>query len=223
MTKIVTHKYCKKCGKEKDASCFYKASRHSDGLTSSCKQCTDKINKIWVLSNKEKVRGYIRKWTSENIERVRKVMVAYKKANKEVIALKAREYAVKNADRISKYQKEYYERNKDRKIAQGKEYRRNHPEKNAQYSRDRRSKKHGSGGRVTQQEWENLLKVYGGVCLCCGKNKKLTMDHIVPLSSGGKHSIDNIQPLCISCNSKKGVKCIDYRKRNYNADRNEEA
>jgi 5-methylcytosine-specific restriction endonuclease McrA len=36
------------------------------------------------------------------------------------------------------------------------------------------------------------------------------MDHIKPLSKGGEHVYDNIQPLCHSCNSAKGVREIRY-------------
>ena len=52
---------------------------------------------------------------------------------------------------------------------------------------------------------------YGKKCLCCGSEKNISLDHIVPIKKGGKNTLDNLQPLCKSCNSKKGVKVIDYR------------
>jgi 5-methylcytosine-specific restriction endonuclease McrA len=47
--------------------------------------------------------------------------------------------------------------------------------------------------------------------LCCKQEKPLTIDHVVPLSLGGSNSIDNLQPLCHQCNSRKGTRIIDYR------------
>ncbi|MGD9162595.1 MAG: HNH endonuclease [Desulfobacteraceae bacterium] len=49
-------------------------------------------------------------------------------------------------------------------------------------------------------------KVQSGVCYYCGGNvgaKNLTMDHIVPLSRGGKSKKGNLVPACKECNSKK--------------------
>lgn len=64
---------------------------------------------------------------------------------------------------------------------------------------------------LTREEWVAIIERYGGKCLRCGKQTKLTMDHVIPVSKGGPHSAANIQPLCGPCNSSKGRKIIDYR------------
>jgi 5-methylcytosine-specific restriction endonuclease McrA len=67
-------------------------------------------------------------------------------------------------------------------------------------------------GSYTKEEWENLCSEYGNLCLCCGKIKPLEPDHIIPVSKGGTNRIDNIQPLCHSCNTSKGNRrTTDYR------------
>ena len=50
-------------------------------------------------------------------------------------------------------------------------------------------------------------------CLKCGNDNpgSLTLDHIVPVSKGGKGHLDNLQTLCRKCNNRKGAKTVDYR------------
>ena len=43
-------------------------------------------------------------------------------------------------------------------------------------------------------------------CCHCGKRRYLTVDHITPESKGGLTILANLQTLCKSCNSRKGVK-----------------
>ena len=37
-----------------------------------------------------------------------------------------------------------------------------------------------------------------------GKEVLMTKDHIVPISKGGSHHLDNLQTMCFKCNMKKG-------------------
>ncbi len=48
-----------------------------------------------------------------------------------------------------------------------------------------------------------------GICYYCGRKfpaKDLTMDHIVPLSRGGKSTKGNVVPCCKACNTNKKTK-----------------
>jgi 5-methylcytosine-specific restriction endonuclease McrA len=75
----------------------------------------------------------------------------------------------------------------------------------------RRSLIVNNGGTFKPCEWIELCAMYKQRCLCCKELKPLTVDHIIPLSKGGSNSIENIQPLCFQCNSKKRDKHIDFR------------
>jgi len=59
--------------------------------------------------------------------------------------------------------------------------------------------------RLRQSAWW-MRKIQKGVChYCQGQvgREHLTMDHVVPLSRGGKSSKGNIVPACKTCNNKK--------------------
>ncbi len=102
-------------------------------------------------------------------------------------------------------------------VAKGKEdkqvYYRNYVKKNpkriSHLKARRYAREKGAEGKHTLAEWENLKAQYNQECAKCGEKKKLTKDHIIPLSEGGTDYISNIQPLCINCNSKKWKKA-DY-------------
>lgn len=124
------------------------------------------------------------------------------------------------------YLREYEEKNRQKRTQQKLAWAAANPDKAKSISRKtkfknrervyaennrRRAKLLGAEGSHTIEEWLAVCSLARWRCLCCKKAGPLTRDHITPLSKGGSDYIFNIQPLCRSCNSKKGVKTIDYR------------
>lgn len=67
-----------------------------------------------------------------------------------------------------------------------------------------------AAGVLTRADWDQVLGTYGHSCLACGA-PEVTIDHVIPVSRGGRNEAANVQPLCSYCNTSKGTKTIDYR------------
>lgn len=68
---------------------------------------------------------------------------------------------------------------------------------------------YASGVRLSRQ---NIFLRDHSTCQYCRtriSEKKLTIDHVVPLSRGGTHTWTNVVAACSSCNNKKGSKTPD--------------
>jgi len=168
----------------------------------------------YYLKNREKVLARNKKWNKEH----RKEMTE-----------RAKKWAENNPEKIKESLKKYNDNYPERRKLQYRKYRETHREKVRKTQRDyfrknpsaqHRNKIKNAEGEFTAKEWERLKKRYGYKCLRCGideielLNKTgigLTVDHIQPLSKNGTNYIDNIQPLCKSCNVWKFTKYIDYR------------
>jgi len=50
---------------------------------------------------------------------------------------------------------------------------------------------------------------FGNHCAYCGGGGDMQIEHVVPISKGGAHDIDNIVPACAACNSSKGAKDME--------------
>ncbi|HVN79680.1 MAG TPA: HNH endonuclease [Terriglobia bacterium] len=72
----------------------------------------------------------------------------------------------------------------------------------------RRTREYTASGSFTVLEWKALCAFFKHRCAMCRRKRKLTVDHIIPLSKGGSSFISNIQPLCQSCNSMKHNKIM---------------
>lgn len=69
-----------------------------------------------------------------------------------------------------------------------------------------RARKHNAEIReVSEREIRRLLD---SPCSACGTKGEAHIDHIIPLSRGGRHAVGNLQALCRDCNSSKGKRTM---------------
>ncbi len=129
----------------------------------------------------------------------------YYKNNKDKISKQGIKYRIKNKDKIDKYHND----NKDKINKQRKKHRKEYPEVSRRNDRKKRARKNNIIETFSNEEWLQKLKNTFGVCPRCNKYvgiAHLTLDHKHPISKatqGQIYTIDDVQPLCLSCNSKK--------------------
>ena len=192
-------KKCVSCLEVKPITEFYKDASRKDGFYTRCKKCHYRTTTKWRKNNLEKVEADRKKRRASYRETERRY---------------ARQWAKDHPDKARENYKKWRTANPE----YGKNWRKNNKDKTRNYTATRKARLAGNGGDLTVEEWHAILVFYGHKCLCCGReNVKLTIDHVLPILHGGKHSADNVQPLCGPCNSRKKDKHIDYRKEKIHA------
>ncbi len=203
-------KYCNKCGQMKCHRAFSKDRKGKFGLSSWCKECV----KSHQQANLDRINERRRENRREKADHYNAYNREFHHRNPEPKKARDRKYRQEHAEEVSVTLKSWRERNSDYVKASKSEWKRLHKEEDRIKSANRRALKKQVGGSFTLQEWRDLCAYYNYTCLRCGRREpeiKLAADHVIPLSQGGRNSIDNIQPLCIACNSSKWNKAIDYR------------
>jgi hypothetical protein len=70
---------------------------------------------------------------------------------------------------------------------------------------------------ITRSQWDRMRpcvapRIYkrdGHACVYCGSRRDLTIDHVVPVSKGGRHIDSNLVACCSDCNTSKGDRNVD--------------
>jgi 5-methylcytosine-specific restriction endonuclease McrA len=190
-------KRCPACNEIKPIDEFYKDPARKDGHHPTYKKCHARAVKKWQMKNTEKFKEMNKNW---------------KKAHKKQRAEQSKKWAKAHPE----YRQEAGKAWRASHPNYGEIWRKKHRDKMNIYARLRRGRLASVRSELTKDEWEAVLEFYGHKCLCCrSTNVKLTIDHVLPISLGGTDTVDNIQPLCGPCNSRKKAKHIDYRKEPY--------
>lgn len=200
-----------------------------DGFKSQCRECHNAQSRAeraanlekyltkereYVKANKDHYRELKRAHQKENPEKYREALRKYRTIHREEINAKARERRKNDLEHYREIGRKSRDKHADQRNAYQRQYGKANRDKLTLYANNRRARKLSVTGSHTDKEWQELKAFYKCKCLCCGRQEPqitLTRDHVIPITQGGTDSIDNIQPLCARCNSKKSTKHKDYR------------
>ena len=171
---------CSKCGETKPLTTGF--HRESHGYRGVCRDCRNSQRRARHAANPEPIRERDRarqveknkSYYAANVERERERAAAWKRRNRE----RARETHAA-----------WVERNRA---------------KVCEYSAARRALRKGA-----TVEGVDRMAVYerdGGCCHVCGKKRPSDdwhLDHLLPLTKGGDHSMANVAVACPSCNVRR--------------------
>lgn len=209
-------KQCTKCNQIQDVVRFDKQRSRSDGRHPWCKDCMRVYNKARYDSKpelKKKCAERNRKRYHSDPEYRQRVLDSSKSPQ-----AKARKKAYEQTQKARDRQKQYRKKNRKRILV----YNRSNAGKLCQKKYNaspkgkiailrnaaiRRARRRDIVCTLTWEEWLKIIQDSGNACAYCkrgfGPALKAEQDHIIPISKGGSHTKENVQPVCRSCNSSK--------------------
>lgn len=180
-------KRCPKCETHKQLSEFGKHKQTKDGLKNYCRVCNNASARAYQNSNRDKVRKANREYTRANSEANKARSKAWYYNNREKALTDSKKWQLENKEKVSNYK--LINRHKRRAMV-----------------------KESGVYKVTGKD---LAKIRRNNCVYCGSSENITVEHIIPITRGGTHSIGNLTSACRSCNfSKSGKLIMEWRIRN---------
>jgi 5-methylcytosine-specific restriction endonuclease McrA len=205
-------RFCKTCKRELPIDNFHIRKGYPSSYCREC-TCSDEHNQRVILrkqnlkqcSNCKTIKPF------SEFHKARTRSDGHDPNCKECEKVRGKQKYLKGYSKIRERHSKSYYKQREYYREKHKEWYYNNPGYSAERSQRRRALEYQAQGSYTIEQFQELCKHYGNKCLCCSKKEKLTVDHVIPLSKGGSNDIDNIQPLCMTCNRKKGTKTTDYR------------
>lgn len=188
-------KACGKCKVVREFVAYGKDRRARDGLQVTCKPCSALAKAIYRKAHPDKVAAVETKRNEKRLVAKRAYMAArYSMRKKELQAAQAA-----------------YRRRDPQRIAQQKSrYAKANPEVVRASNAARRALAK-SVCVAPKISFKAIAQAHGYQCFYCGtavdplKRRALHIDHVVPLSRGGAHAVENLVCSCAGCNLSKGA------------------
>jgi hypothetical protein len=193
---------------------------HKDRVNARCREwyvrnrirCLER-SRAYNHTHADEIRVYLKEYRKNNCEQIQDYHKRRYTQNREDYKVRASTYYHTHKSERKVWSSSYYLTHSVQVYNNVKNWRRNNPDRIHELRSAYRRRKCYAEGSHTYKEWLELRDSTLGICPACKQNgdvRRLTRDHIIPLSKGGSDFISNIQPLCLSCNSKKGTEEFYY-------------
>ncbi|WP_350352388.1 HNH endonuclease signature motif containing protein [Microbacterium sp. A8/3-1] len=73
----------------------------------------------------------------------------------------------------------------------------------ARYAKRRQRRLDKVTNDLTPSQWADIVAAWGGCAYCGVQDDRLQRDCVMPISRGGRYTVDNVVPACASCNASK--------------------
>jgi len=178
---------CSMCGEVVSFDEMSSHSRKRFGIDKICKKC-----------NAKKTREYNEKFPDKK----REMNKRYYDNNKEALLGKAKEYYGSNKETLLEKSKEYYSKNKEKIKVRVAEYRKTPKGKVVKINSSNKRREKEKQGSINSDDLIFLRENINSceICGCELNDSNVHLDHIIPLSIGGAHRINNVRYICSSCN-----------------------
>jgi len=225
-------KKCPRCGEMKIAAGnFYRVNRTDcDGFAGYCIECTKAKVVEWQKSNPEKkaatdakmyrkhphrrdrLKKFRKEFAAANPDHLREKSKQWAKANPDKRRASVARHRANNPESVKAAQAKYHASDRFKAIHADRERLRRSIMRAEHYRENGTIATVNSfefEGKFTVKEWHAVLKAFEHACAYCGSRDRITIEHLTPLSRGGKNVVGNIAPACSPCNTSKNAKTLE--------------
>jgi len=213
-------KQCSRCKQMKPLSEFNKCNRAKDGKQSQCKQCKAELQRLYYAKDPERCRANVYRHREKNKDKInarrrelyhqdphyREYAYKWRRENREKYLADLRQYYRHNAKKRNQWYKEFRKKHPKEASRRWRLYYATHRQERLDKSAYERAQRQNA---VTEKfSRQEIYKRDNGYCHICGKKvpkNNFHLDHLIPLSLGGKHTRQNVAIACPKCNLKRGA------------------
>ena len=167
-------------------------------MTKTCRKCNE-VKSVDSFSKRSQMK--------DGLEHVCKSCIASKNQdNKEKNAIRHKKYRESNKAKVKQATLNWQLNNPEAYKKSKNKWRLENPEKFRSLKQKRRAKIRDNGTFFISGK--EIKKLYESNCFYCGSSDQIEIDHIIPISKGGRHSIGNLVSACRKCNRSKTNKYL---------------